>query len=99
MNPKDPRHPWQRLVAGARRAREDRDDAAPYGFATRVAALALAAEGCGASVLERLAFRALGVACLLALASIAFNYSAPTRATAAEETVGTDDPMAVLLDV
>ena len=32
MSPQDPRHPWSRLAAAARRAPDDRDTAAPPGF-------------------------------------------------------------------
>lgn len=70
----DPRHPWARLTAAARTVRDDRDASAPYGFATRVAALALAQEEKVASLFDRFALRALGVACLLAIGSVALNY-------------------------
>ena len=43
MNPENPS--WEKLVALARRARDDRPETAPYGFSTRVAALAMAGEG------------------------------------------------------
>lgn len=69
--------PWQRLVAAARRAEDDRDTAAPYGFATRVVALAMAGDRVTTSALfERFSWRALSVAGLLALISVASNYSA-----------------------
>ena len=99
MSPNEPRHPWSRLVAAARRVESTRDDAAPYGFATRVAALALAQERSLASLFDRFALRALGVACLLAVASVAINYSAVNRPQTNEEPVAaaTDDPMTVLL--
>lgn len=76
MSPLLPRDPWSRLAAVARQTREPRDDSAPYGFATRVAALAFAQERSVVSVFDRFALRALGVACLLALGSFALNYSA-----------------------
>jgi len=98
MNLNDPRHPWSRLTAAARRAPDDRGDTAPYGFSTRVAALALAPERNVASLFERFAFRALGVACLLALLSVAVNYSILTKPTLAEDEPTTDDPVAALLD-
>ncbi|MDE3084857.1 MAG: hypothetical protein KGJ37_06540 [Verrucomicrobiota bacterium] len=75
MNTPDPR--WQRLVAAARQARDERGMAAPCGFATRVAARALAAaEQPFSALLARFSWRALGIATLLALASVAANYSA-----------------------
>jgi hypothetical protein len=74
----DPRHPWARLTAAARTVRDDRDATVPYGFATRVAALALAQEEKVVSLFDRFALRALGVACLLALGSVALNYQSIT---------------------
>lgn len=100
MNLDDPRHPWPRLVRAARRAPDERGAAAPYGFATRVGALAFSSTR-AASLLERYALRAVGVAGLLALASLAVNFSAlmPSEATgAAEEEIG-DSPVALLLTV
>lgn len=100
MSPNEPRHPWSRLVAAARQVGDTRDCAAPYGFATRIVALAFAQERSVASLFDRFALRAVGVACLLAIASIAINYSSMTRSQSADEPVATatDDPMALLLD-
>jgi len=98
MNPNDPKHPWARLAAAARRVPDVRDTAAPYGFATRVAALGLAQERAVASLVERFALRALGVACLLAVLSVAVNYSALTKTIVAEDEPAADDPIAALLD-
>ena len=101
----DPRHPWSRLTAAARQVRDDRDVSTPYGFATRVAALAFAQERRVASLFERFAFRAVGVASLLALFSIVLNYqelstptSAGTISTEEVELVPTDDAVAIILD-
>jgi hypothetical protein len=105
----DPRHPWSRLTAAARTVRHDRDSTAPYGFATRVAALALAQERRVASLFERFAFRAVSVASLLALFSIVLNYDAlstttvtnPTAPTAVAEVadlVAVDDAVSIVLD-
>ena len=100
MNPEDPKHPWTRLTAAARRAPDDRDTAAPYGFATRIAALAMAQERIAVSLFERFSLRALGVACLLALVSVAANYSAITNVLGEEEAgVLTDDPVTELVDL
>jgi hypothetical protein len=105
MNLDDPRHPWTRLTAAARRAPDDRDTAAPYGFATRVAALALAQEQRIASLFERFALRAVGLSCLLALASVALNYSElhallnpPTPVADEEVAAPADDALAAVLD-
>ena len=107
----DPRHPWARLTKAARTVRDERDAAVPFGFATRVAALALAQEQKMVSLFDRFALRALGVACLLALGSVALNYNSiqgamegPTSALAAnsdadELIVPTTDTVAVVLDL
>jgi hypothetical protein len=99
MNSSPPQDPWSRLVAAARRAPDDRDAAAPYGFATRVAALAMARERGAISLIERFALRALGVACLLALVSVATNYTAINNAFAEDESIAADDPVSELLEV
>ena len=66
---------WQRLVTAARLAPVAEDAAEPYGFATRVAARALSAERPGLlAVFGRFSLRALWLACLLTLASVAVNY-------------------------
>ncbi len=97
MNPSDPRHPWSRLSAGARRHVDERDVAAPYGFATRMAALAMATQRARVSLFERFSLRAMGIACLLLLGSLAANYSAISNAFA-EEPLVPGDPVAELLD-
>jgi hypothetical protein len=109
QNFNDPRHPWSRLTAAAREVRTDRDAEAPFGFATRVVALAFAQERRVASLFERFAFRAVGVASLLALFSIVLNYQAlsttesPVVVVAAaqvDETdlVAVDDAVSIVLD-
>jgi hypothetical protein len=104
MNLNDPRHPWSRLTAAARQVQDEREASAPYGFSTRIAALAFAQEQRVFSLFERFAFRAVGLACILALASVALNYSALTMPTAtttamAEEVMPVDDAVAVVLDL
>jgi hypothetical protein len=75
MNTPDPR--WERLAAAARQVRDERDTAAPSGFATRVAAHAFArAEPPFSALFARFSWRALGCAALLALVAVAANYSA-----------------------
>lgn len=91
---------WQRLVTAARRAPVDTAAPVPYGFATRVAAQALAQPVPAGLSLERLALRALGVACLAAVLGIAANYSVITNGSTEEEGFfTTDDPAAIVLDV
>ncbi|HTX67496.1 MAG TPA: hypothetical protein VMD31_17130 [Opitutaceae bacterium] len=73
MNDFDSR--WARLVAAARGAPAPADVAAPYGFAVRVAARAWADDRPTLQGLfGRFALRALWVACLLMLASVAVDY-------------------------
>lgn len=82
MNPLQPTPPeWARLAAAARRAADARDAAAPYGFAVRVVARAMGiTQPAAASLFARFSLRALGFACLLAIASVALNYGAIVNA-------------------
>lgn len=88
---------WNRLVHAARRMPDARATAAPNGFGTRVAALGLAARRAPASLLDLLAFRALGIACLLAISAVALNYEAAARRVAG--LAGGDDPLPLGEDV
>ena len=91
-----PEQQWTRLVAAARRAEDPRDTAAPYGFATRVAARALArAPG---SLLERFSLRALGLAALLAVVCVAANFSTVVGLFR-EDAGNSDDPVAEIVDL
>jgi hypothetical protein len=99
MNIDDPRHPWSRLTAAARRTPIERDMAAPYGFSVRLAALAFSGANRDVSLYERFALRAVGVAGLMAMASILANFPALTAQTNPAEVVMEDyDPVAVLMD-
>ena len=99
MNLNEPQHPWNRLAAAARAVPDEREVSMPYGFATRVAALAMAQEKKVVSLFERFAARALIAAFLLALVSVAVNYPAlGTTVAASEDELTEDDPVAVLLD-
>lgn len=69
-------HQWQKLTALARSAPAVPAAAAPYGFATRVAAQAALAPASPWAGFERFARRGLLVAAALGVAAIAFNYSA-----------------------
>jgi hypothetical protein len=82
MNPLQPTPPeWARLAAAARRAADAHATAAPYGFAVRVVARAMGiTRPAAASLFARFSLRALGFACLLALASVALNYGAIVNA-------------------
>ncbi len=95
-----PEKAWQRLAAAARRAPADAPVTVPFGFATRVAARGLAQPAPAGLSLERLALRAVGVACLAAMLGVAANYSAFTNGSADEEGFfTTDDPAAIVLEV
>ena len=100
MNPTDPSHPWSRLTRAARTIPDDRDTAAPYGFATRVAALALSAERATGSLFERFSLRALGIACALTMVTVAANYSVVSNLFVNDDAalLVTDDPVAELVD-
>ena len=75
MNDFDSR--WQRLVVAARQAPVAEEPAAPYGFATRVAARVMSADAPPAfAVFGRFSVRALYLACLLTLTGFAANYLA-----------------------
>lgn len=69
---------WQRLVAAARQAPLVDDVAVPYGFATRIAARALSGQERPAllAVFGRFSVRALWLAGLVMVASMAANYLA-----------------------
>lgn len=114
MNPNDPRHPWMRLTAAARQVQDERDATAPYGFATRIAALASARTAKPTSLFDAFALRALGVAALLAVFSVAMNYQTLTTTTPVQGIVAdgtipnedlsapilpTTDALAVVLDI
>jgi hypothetical protein len=88
---------WQRLVTAARGYRDDRDETAPYGFATRVAARAMVEprKPALATLFERFSWRALGVAGLLAAVSAASTYASATAQ--AEDEGYLDDSAEVLV--
>ena len=74
---KDFESTWQRLVVAARQAPAADEVPAPYGFATRVAARAMAKPPPDTmAVFGRFSVRALFVACLLTLMGAAANYLA-----------------------
>lgn len=99
MNSDDPKHPWSRLVAAARTAPEMRDATPPYGFATRVVARAFTQPPAAVSLFERFSLRALGFACLLALASAVANYRTVAGVITAEESLASDDLVAELVEL
>jgi len=98
MKPED--SGWQNLVSAARRLRDERETTAPYGFATRVAALAMdTARVPAISLFERFSWRALGVAALLALTSVATSYSAFSSSSSSssdEDVISNESAVAAL---
>ena len=91
---------WERLAAAARKSPGAADDSAPYGFSTRVAALAFEAGRPEPSAFGRLALRAALVACLLALVAVGVNYSAIKGAFADEPSVAAgDDPVSEVVNL
>ncbi len=90
---------WRKLIAAARRAPPQADEPAPFGFSTRVAALAFAAERPSPSPFARLALRAAVVSCLFALVAVAVNYSAIAGAFEDDTSVASaDDPVAEVVN-
>ncbi len=91
---------WAQLVAAARQAPGAGPEAAPFGFSTRVAALAFTEERAPSSLFARFSWRAAAAACLLAVVAVAVNFSAITGAfdESAAAPAG-DDPVAEVVDL
>ncbi|MFT3780400.1 MAG: hypothetical protein QM790_00190 [Nibricoccus sp.] len=82
---------WQRLVTAARQAPVTTNEAAPYGFATRVAALAMAAERPTLlSSINRFSWRALALSLMVMAVSIATNYSSISTNSDTEQDASLD---------
>jgi hypothetical protein len=92
-------HQWQKLITAARQAPADLGTAAPYGFATRVAAQAYTLPAAPWLSLERFALRGLFVAAICGLTAAAFNYSVFSTELAEITASGTTDVVADILDV
>src|ERR1700691_5091335 len=91
---------WQKLVAAARRAPPAADEAAPFGFSTRVAALAFESGRPAGSAFARLSLRAAAVAFLLAAIAVGVNYSAIVGAFDEGATsAGGDDPVTEVVNM
>jgi hypothetical protein len=90
---------WRKLVTAARGVPPAGDGSAPFGFSTRVAALAFAGGRPPASAFARLSLRAAAVACLLAIVAVAVNFSAITGAFEDESAFAAgDDPIAEVVN-
>lgn len=100
MNQNQPNLPWDRLAAAARTAPDARDTTVPYGFATRVAALAMSQERKVVSLFERFAVRAMCAAFLLAVLSAVVNYPVINNTPAgSDEEAVEDEPVTVMVEV
>ena len=88
---------WQKLTALARQV-PVRDAQAPYGFATRMAATAMAAPAESAwAGFERYALRGLLAAATLGVAAVAFNLSAVLGSH--DDEAELDDTVSQVLDL
>ncbi|HXN35958.1 MAG TPA: hypothetical protein VN877_07285 [Opitutaceae bacterium] len=84
----------RRLVEAARRAPLSGDEAAPFGFSTRVAARAFDAAPASSPSFARLSLRVAGIACLFAVAAVGVNFRAIASALDDETAVAAgDDPV------
>ena len=89
---------WHRLAVAARPA-DVQTEAAPYGFATRVASLGLAAPAANPwAQFEKLALRGLLAAGAFSLAALAFSYST-MASDHSEDTVASADGISEILEV
>lgn len=91
-------HQWQKLTALARQAPAAPGEV-PYGFATRVAAQAVALPAAPWLPLERFALRGLFLAAVCSVAAVAFNYSILSTDQADIYATGTADTVVELLDI
>lgn len=88
---------WRKLTALARSAPADAGVAAPYGFATRVAAQAAALPAAPWLALERLALRGFLAATACSVAAVVFNYATLPSVPADDEAGG--DTVSEVLDL
>lgn len=96
---------WNRLVDAARTApaKDERDESAPVGFATRIAARAMTEPRRASSLFELFSWRALGVAGLLALVCVLADVSLFSTGGSGnagyDDVMSGDDAVARLLDL
>jgi hypothetical protein len=97
MSTNDPS--WEKLLAAARKAPAG-DESAPFGFSTRVAALAFEQAAPPAPNFARLSLRVAAVACLFAVVAVGVNFSAIASAFDDEAAPSTaDDPVAEVVNL
>jgi len=95
--PTGPLSAWSRLARAARPTAETSPVGAPFGFATRVAALGLAARPEGPSLVEVFSLRAVGLAGLVAVLSLALGLGDGLWFGSGDELLGLNDTVAVVL--
>jgi hypothetical protein len=88
---------WSRLVRAAGSSGELSHDAAPFGFATRVAALGLAARAEAPALLEAFALRALALAGLVAGLSLALGFADGFGPGTGDDLLALNDTVSVVL--
>lgn len=89
--------PWARLAEAARCAPQPSSEV-PYGFSSRVAALAMAEapRSSWMAILDQFSWRALGVSALLVAVSFAVSYSALTSSS--EDDWALSDPLVAMAE-
>lgn len=92
----DPFAAWPRLVRAARSADETSSLDAPFGFATRVAALGLAAREEAPALVEAFALRALALAGIVATLAVVLNLG-DVFAPGADDLFAANDTVSVVL--
>ena len=92
----NPLSPWSRLVRAARSADEGASLEAPFGFATRVASLGLAAREEAPGLVEAFALRALMLAGLVATLAVVLNLG-DFFAPGADDLFAANDTVSVVL--
>lgn len=90
-------HQWQKLTSRARQAPLEDAAPAPFGFATRMAAIGLAARPPRPGArFERYALRGLLAAVTVSAAAVAFNFT--TAPAGQDEFLFADDTVSQILD-
>lgn len=93
----DPLAAWSRLLRAARPAVEDRPDGAPFGFATRVAALGLAARAEAPALVEAFALRAVALAGFVAALAVVLNFGEVFAPGSGDDLFAMNDAVSVVL--
>jgi hypothetical protein len=98
MNSNDYNKAWLRLTEAALRAPMNRDELAPYGFATRMAAMAMTQPKPNlAFAIDHFSWRALAAALTIMVASIVSSYAIATNVSEDETIV--QDPVSEYIEL